>query len=87
MEEETYPTAEPLLVLVMQYGTHCKTDTQDRAAALQAAQQRFLAGREHLPGPIRALGTTNPPFPVSYSIRIEELAEQIRQSFVKTART
>jgi nicotinate phosphoribosyltransferase len=84
LEDESFPEAEPLLVPVMRHGRKLETTGQDRGANLRDAQQRFLAAREHLPSHILALDTANPAFPVSYSARLEELCEQIRQSMVKT---
>jgi nicotinate phosphoribosyltransferase len=86
LEEETFPAADPLLIPVMRSGQRFTVSTQDPAAAVLAAQQRFLTDRAHLPEPILALGKADPPYPVSYSTRLEELCEQIRQSLVKTAR-
>ncbi len=84
LEGESFPGAEPLLVPVMRHGRKLEKTGQDDGANLRVAQQRFLAAREHLPSHILALGTTDPAFPVSYSARLEELCEQIRQSMVKT---
>jgi len=86
LEEEKFPTAGPLLIPVMRRGQRLTVSTLDPAATARAAQQRFLTDRAHLPEPILALGKADPPFPVSYSERLEELCEQIRQSLVKTAR-
>jgi nicotinate phosphoribosyltransferase len=86
LEDESFPAAEPLLVPVMRQGRRLEAAAQDAAATVRTAQQRFLAARAHLPGPAQALATADPPFPVSYSTRLEELCEQIRQSVVKTAR-
>jgi hypothetical protein len=71
----------------MRHGQRLEVSTQDAAAAARAAQQRFQTDRAHLPGSILALGKADPPFPVSYSTRLEELCEQIRQSVVKMSRT
>src|SRR5712692_9269295 len=87
LEDQTFPAAKPLLVPVMRHGRRLKPALQDAATTAQAAQQRFLAARARLPGPVAALGAADPPFPVSYSNRLEELCEHLRQSFVKTART
>jgi nicotinate phosphoribosyltransferase len=87
LEDETFPAAEPLLVPVMRHGCRLEPALQEAATTAQAAQQRFLAARARLPGPIAALGAADPPFPVSYSNRLEELCEHLRQSFVKTTRT
>jgi nicotinate phosphoribosyltransferase len=86
LEEELFPAADALLIPVMRGGRRLTGSTQDSAAMVRAAQQRFLTDRAHLPEPILALGKADPPYPVSYSARLEELCEQIRQSLVKTAR-
>jgi nicotinate phosphoribosyltransferase len=87
LEDEIFPAADPLLVPVMRHGQRLVVSTQDAAATVRAAQQRFLNDRAHLPGTILALGKADPPFPVSYSVRLEELCEQIRQSMVNMSRT
>ena len=87
LEGEIFPAAAPLLVPVMRQGQRLEASAQDAAATVRAAQQRFLTDRAHLPGSILALGKADPPFPVSYSTRLEELCEQIRQSVVKMSRT
>src|SRR6266851_1295429 len=87
LEDETFPSAVPLLVPVMRHGQRIESAPQDAAATARAAQQRFLAARACLPGPILALGPADPPFPVSFSARLEQLSERIRQNFVKTARS
>ena len=84
LEDESFPGAEPLLIPVMRQGRKLETSRRDDGDNLREAQQRFLAAREHLPSNILALGTADPAFPVSYSARLEELCEQIRQSMVKT---
>ena len=85
LEGEMFPAADPLLIPVMRRGQRLTVSPQDPAAMARAAQQRFLADRAHLPGSILALSKADPPFPVSYSPRLEELCEQIRQSLVKMA--
>jgi nicotinate phosphoribosyltransferase len=87
LEDELFPAADPLLVPVMRHGQRLEVSTPDAAATARAAQQRFLTDRAHLPGSILALGKADPPFPVSYSTRLEELCERIRQSVVKMSRT
>jgi nicotinate phosphoribosyltransferase len=87
LEGETFPAAEPLLVPVMRHGRRLEPALQDAATTARAAQQRFLATRARLPRPVAALGAADPPFPASYSNRLEELCEHLRQSFVKAART
>jgi nicotinate phosphoribosyltransferase len=87
LENETFASAEQLLVPVMGLGRRIEAVTQDPKAAVQTAQARFVAGRTRLPGRLLSLGMAQPPYQVSYSTRLEELCEQTRQSFVKTART
>jgi len=87
LEDETFPSAELLLIPVMRHGRRLEAVTQDPKAAIQTAQARFVAGRKRLPGRLLSLGMADPPYPVSYSTRLEGLCEQARQSFVKTART
>jgi nicotinate phosphoribosyltransferase len=84
LEGESFPGAEPLLVPVMRDGRKLQTTKRENGVNLRDAQQRFLSARGHLPGHILALGTAEPAFPVSYSVRLEELCEQVRQSMVKT---
>jgi len=84
LEGESFPGAVPLLVPVMRHGRILETTGQDGGAKFRAAQLRFQAARENLPSHILELGTADPAFPVSYSARLEELCEQIRQSMVKT---
>jgi len=84
LEGEAFPGAEPLLVRVMRQGRKLETTVQDAGANLRAAQGRLLAAREYLPGRILELGPAAPAFPVSYSARLEELCEQVRQTKVKT---
>jgi nicotinate phosphoribosyltransferase len=86
LEGEMFPAADPLLIPVMRRGQRLAGSTQDPAAMARAGQQRFLADRAHLPRSVLALSKADPPFPVSYSPRLEELCEQIRQSLVKMAR-
>jgi nicotinate phosphoribosyltransferase len=87
LEEEGFPGAEPLLVPVMRQGRRLADPPQDAATTTRYAQQRFLAARELLPDAVLRLGETAPPYPVSYSSRLEELSEEIRQSVVKKAHT
>jgi nicotinate phosphoribosyltransferase len=87
LEDETFPSAEPLLIPVMRHGRRLEAVTQDPKAAVQTAQARFLAGRTQLPGRLLGNGTADPAYPVSYSTRLEELCELTRQRFIKTART
>ena len=85
LDDESFPTAEPLLVPVMRQGRRLEAAVQDPAATAQSARQRFLAARGRLPERILALGTADPPFHVRYSARLEELCDQLREIFVKPA--
>jgi nicotinate phosphoribosyltransferase len=87
LEDEAFPPAEPQLISVMHHGRRLEAVTQDPKAAVRTAQARFLASTAHLPGRLLSLGMADPPYSVSYSNRLEDLCEQIRQSFIKTART
>lgn len=87
LEDETFPSAERLLIPVVRHGRRLEGITQDPKAAVQSAQARFLADRTHLPGRLLGNGTADPAYPVSYSTRLEELCELTRQRFIKTART
>lgn len=84
LHDETFPGGEPLLVPVMRQGARIEGAALDPAAAARSARQRFLAARGRLPARLLALGPADPPFPVSYSPRLEELCEQLRKTFVKT---
>ena len=86
LEDERFAAAEPLLVPVMRHGRRLEPALQEATTTARAAQQRFLAARARLPSPVAALGAADPPFPVSHSNRLEELCENLRLSFVKTAR-
>jgi nicotinate phosphoribosyltransferase len=85
LHDETFPGGKPLLVPVMRQGARVESAVQNPGAAVRSARQRFLATRKRLPARIQALGPADPSFPVSYSMRLEELCEQIRKTFVKTA--
>jgi nicotinate phosphoribosyltransferase len=86
LESENFPGAESLLVPVMKNGRRIAGATPGPAVAVRAAQERFLAGRRCLPGRMHALAAAQPPYPVSYSPLLEELCEQLRQSFASTAK-
>ena len=87
LENEAFPSTQPLLAPVMRDGRRLDTMKQDPKAALRAAQQRFLANRKSLPPNLLSLEIAAPPYPVSYSARLEDLSEQARQSLLKTAHT
>lgn len=86
LDEESFPVAEPLLVPVMRRGRRLEAAAQDPAATVQTARRRFLAGRARFPEHILGLRPTEQPYVVRYSIRLEELCDQVRQAFVGTAR-
>jgi nicotinate phosphoribosyltransferase len=87
LEDETFGSAEPLLVPVMSRGQRLETARQDPASAVRMAQARFLAEKARLPNGLLTLGIADPPYPVSYSARLEELCEQARQSFTTSPLT
>jgi nicotinate phosphoribosyltransferase len=86
LDEESFPGGEPLLVPVMRQGWRLEAAAQDPAATVQTARKRFLDGRARLPEHILALRPAEQPFLVRYSTRLEELCDQVRQAFVRTAR-
>jgi hypothetical protein len=85
LEGESFQSAEPALVPVMRNGQRLEEASQDPKSAVQAAQAKFLASRESLPPRLLRLGIANPPYPVSYSTRLEDLCQQTREALVKTA--
>ena len=87
LEDETFPSAEPLLIPVMRNGQRLESARQDPPAAVRTAQERFLASRAQLPRRLLSIGVADPPYSVSYSTCLEDLCEQARQSLKKTART
>jgi nicotinate phosphoribosyltransferase len=85
LEDELVPGAEPLLVPVMRAGRRIQPSAQDNGADLRAAQERFLSARSRLPQPIGALRAAEQPYPVTYSARLEQLSEELRQALVQAA--
>jgi nicotinate phosphoribosyltransferase len=85
LDDESFPSAEPLLVPVMRNGQRLEEANLDPKSAVQAAQARFIASRESLPTRLLRLGIANPPYPVSYSSRLEDLCQQTREALVRTA--
>ena len=67
-EDETFPSAEPLLIPVMRHGQRLEEVTQDPKAAVQTAQARFVASRTRLPGRLLGNGTADLPYPVSIAL-------------------
>jgi nicotinate phosphoribosyltransferase len=86
LEDETFPSAEPLLVPVMRHGHRIPEVAQDPKVAVQRAQARFMTGRKRLPRQLLSLGIADPPYPVRYSTRLKDLSELTRQSLIKTVR-
>ena len=84
LEDETFPSAEPQLVPVMRRGQRLETARQDPSSAVRMAQARFMADKARLPNRLLTLGVADPPYPVSYSARLEKLCEQARQSFTES---
>ena len=78
LKDETFPTSEPLLIPVMHSGRRLEAVEQDPKAAVRTAQTRFVAGRARLPGHVPSLDVADPPYPVSYSARLEHLGEHPR---------
>jgi nicotinate phosphoribosyltransferase len=87
LEDETVPDATPLLVPVMQGGKRLKTAILDPHETVQAAQKRFLESRKCLPENLLRNAKAEPAYRVLYSKRLEDLSEQTRQRFLKTATT
>ena len=85
LEDEKIPCAEPLLVSVMRDGKRLEAAKENPATAVRGAQARFLANRALLPDRFLSTATTDPPYPVSYSARLQALSEQARKSFGKAA--
>jgi nicotinate phosphoribosyltransferase len=86
LDMETFPGSDPLLVPVMRAGSRIVVAGQDPLATMKNAQSRHLADRARLPERILGLRAAEPPFPVRYSERLEELRDQVRQAVAKTAR-
>ena len=83
---ESFPGSEPLLVPVMRAGKRIAAADADPLAVMKRGQSRHLSDRAHLPEGILLLRTAEPPFPVRYSERLEELRDQVRQAVVKAGR-
>ena len=86
LDTESFPGSEPLLVPVMRAGKRIATADEGPLAVMKRGQSRHLSDRAHLPEGILLLRTAEPPFPVRYSERLEELRDQVRQAVVKAAR-
>ena len=86
LDTESFPGSEPLLVPVMRAGKRIAAAVEGPLAVMKRGQSRHLSDRAHLPEGILLLRTAEPPFPVRYSERLEELRDQVRQAVVKAAR-
>ncbi len=86
LDTESFPGSEPLLVPVMRAGKRIAAADADPLAVMKRGQSRHLSDRAHLPEGILLLRTAEPPFPVRYSERLEELRDQVRQAVVKAGR-
>jgi nicotinate phosphoribosyltransferase len=87
LDEETFPAGQPLLVPVMRNGRRIEGLGQYPKSAVQAAQARFFEDRNRLPSRLLGTARDDSSYLVSYSTRLEELCEETRQRFMKTART
>src|SRR5438046_9596879 len=76
---------QALLIHVLRQGCRLEASQQDSTSAVKSARARFLTSRLRLPSHLLALRETTQPFPVHYSTRLEELCDQMRQTFVKPA--
>lgn len=81
LEEESFANTEPLLIPVMRHGRRVQAALEPKANA-RAARQRFFAARSRLPSRLLQLGVADPPFPVSYSARLEALCNEVRKKVV-----
>jgi nicotinate phosphoribosyltransferase len=87
LEGETFPGAAPLLVPVMQNGRRIEGAMQNCKAAVKAAQAKFFEDRNRFPSRLLGTAPEDSAYAVSYSSRLEDLCEETRQRFMKTART
>jgi nicotinate phosphoribosyltransferase len=81
LEEESFANAVPLLIPVMCHGQRVQAAPEPEATA-RAARQRFLTARSRLPSRLLQLSVADPPFPVSYSARLEALCNTVRNTVV-----
>ncbi len=86
LDTESFPGSDQLLVPVLRAGKRIAVADQDPLTTMKRAQSRHLADRARLPERVLTLRAADPPFPVRYSERLEELRDQVRQSVVKAAR-
>lgn len=80
LAHETFAQAEPLLVPVMRQGR--RLEVQHESSPAHLGRERFIAARERLPKPIRALSLPQETFPVQYSAALKDLFDRVRQSLV-----
>jgi nicotinate phosphoribosyltransferase len=83
LEEEQFSGAESLLVPVMQGGKRALPATE-----LEEARRRCLADLERLPESVLDLHPPYPSagYPVRYSVRLEDLLDEVRQRVERAAR-
>ncbi|HUI75078.1 MAG TPA: nicotinate phosphoribosyltransferase [Candidatus Acidoferrum sp.] len=87
LDGEEFPGGAPLLVPVMRNGRRIEGSARISGTAVQAAQARFFEDRKRLPSRLLGTAPDDSAYPVSYSARLEELCEETRLRFMKTART
>ena len=80
LEDESVPGARPLLVQVMKDGRRLRAAT-DPALALGEARERCARSLLSLPSGLRELSSA-PAYPVEWSPRLRQLAEQTRSELV-----
>ena len=86
LDGESFEGGTPLLGPVMRGGRRLEPVEEDPVAGMERARKRLLADRSGLPESVSALRAAEPPFPVRYSKRLEELQHQVRQTVAKSAR-
>ena len=87
LSDEKFLGAEPLLLPAMRGGQRLAPFDTPPAETVVQARRRFLDARQHLPQRLRALRPTQQAYPVSFSNRLEELLDDMRQALVKSAAT
>jgi nicotinate phosphoribosyltransferase len=85
LEEESFPSAESLLIPVMREGRRSEAARQNPATAVATARERFLASRARVPEPILSLTAADRPYPVSASARLKASSDEARQSLLGAA--
>ncbi len=83
LEDEAFPGAESLLVQVMREGRRLDSAAECSSVAAKKARARFCENRKSLPPRLLALGSPLQPFPVQYSVRLEEMCQQLQHHFVE----